>query len=224
MSQTMSQTETTGVTPIRLLLVDDHAMFRQGLARILEKEPEFSIAGQYTTCAEALAALSESEATMILLDVDMGRERALDFVHEARDRKFEGQILVVTAGISSQEAVQLVQSGVSGIVHKHHSTEMLCGTIRAVATGEVYLEKEYLAALYRSADRTKTQDRPRLTERDRVVLRLIFQGLSNREIGERLGISESAVKSSLRQLFGKLGVRTRAQLVKIALEQYRDQL
>ena len=81
---------------------------------------------------------------------------------------------------------------------------MLCGTIREVAAGEVYLEKEYLAALYRSADRTKTQDRPRLTERDRIVLRLIFQGLSNREIGERLGISESAVKSSLRQLLGKL--------------------
>jgi len=219
----MSQTEIMA-TPVRLLLVDDHAMFRQGLARILEKEPEFSVAGQYATCAEALGALSESHANVILLDVDLGPERALDFVNEARQRKFEGHILVVTAGISNQEAVQLVQSGVAGIVHKHHSTEMLCETIREVASGEVYLEKEYLAALYRSADRTKTQDRPRLTERDRVVLRLIFQGLSNREIGERLGISESAVKSSLRQLFGKLGVRTRAQLVKIALEQYRDQL
>src|SRR5262245_44274124 len=127
-STNMSQTETTAVMPIRLVLVDDHAMFRQGLARILEKEPEFSVVGQYTTCGEALAGLSESHATMVLLDVDLGPERALDFVHEARARKFEGHILVVTAGISSQEAVQLVQSGVSGIVHKHHSTEMLCDT------------------------------------------------------------------------------------------------
>jgi two-component system, NarL family, nitrate/nitrite response regulator NarL len=220
----MSAMETISVTPIHLLLVDDHAMFRQGLARILEKESDFKVVGQFTTSAEALDALRESLATMVLLDVDLGRERALDFIHEARKRKFEGQILVVTAGISTQEAVQLVQSGVAGILHKHHSTEMLCSTIREVASGEIYLEKEYLAALYRSADRTKTQDQPRLTERDRVVLRLIFQGLSNREIGEQIGISESSVKSSLRQLFGKLGVRTRAQLVKIALEQYRDQL
>ena len=110
-AQTMSQTETTGVMPIRLVLVDDHAMFRQGLARILEKEPGFSIAGHYTTCAEALAALSESQATMITARAwTWGASAALDFVHEARERKFEGQILVVTAGISSQEAVQLVQS------------------------------------------------------------------------------------------------------------------
>jgi two-component system, NarL family, nitrate/nitrite response regulator NarL len=220
----MRPAETTSVKPINLILLDDHAMFRQGLARVLEKEPEFNIVGQFTTSAEALAALNGSQATLILLDVDLGQERALDFVHEARRRKFEGQILVLTAGVSAQEAVQLVQSGVAGILHKHHSTETLCNTIRWVAAGEVYLEKEYMTALYRSVDRTKSQDRPRLTERDRIVLRLIFQGLSNREIGERIEISESSVKSSLRQLFGKLGVRTRAQLVKIALEQYRDQL
>lgn len=220
----MSRIETTGVTPINLLLVDDHAMFRQGLARVLEKESEFKVVGQFATSTEALDALTESQATMVLLDVDLGRERALDFVHEAKRRKFEGQILVVTAGISAQEAVQLIQSGVAGILHKHHSTEILCQAIREVAAGEVHLEKEYLAALYRSADRTKTQDRPRLTERDKVVLRFIFQGLSNREIAARLEISESAVKSSLRQIFDKLGVRTRAQVVKIALEQYRDQL
>ncbi len=220
----MTRTEATGVQPIYLVLVDDHAMFRQGLARILEKEPEFNVVGQFTTSAEALAALRDSPATMILLDVDLGSERALDFVHEAKKQKFEGQILVVTAGISPQEAVQLVQSGVGGILHKHHSTEMLCSTIREVAAGQVYLEKEYMTALYRSADRSRSPDPPRLTERDKIVLRLIFQGLSNREIGGQLNISESSVKSSLRQLFGKLGVRTRAQLVKIALEQYRNQL
>ena len=179
----MSRIDTTGVTPINLLLVDDHAMFRQGLARVLEKESEFNVVGQFATSAEALAALSESHATMVLLDVDLGPERALDFVLESRRHGFEGQILVVTAGVSGLEAVQLVRAGVAGIVHKHHSTEMLCDTICQVAAGEVYLEKEYLTPLYRSADRTKTQDRPRLTERDKVVLRFIFQGLSSREIG-----------------------------------------
>jgi DNA-binding NarL/FixJ family response regulator len=215
--------DATGTQLISLLLVDDHAMFRQGLARILEKEPGFRLAGQFGSSGEALAALNESGATLILLDVDLGRESALDFVLECKKKGFKGRFLVVTAGTSGQEAVQLVQAGVSGILHKHHSAEELCNTIRQIAAGEVYLEQHYFTSLYHSVDRTKTK-RPQLTERDKVVLRFIFQGLSNRDIGERLKISESAVKSSLRQLFDKLEVRTRAQLVKIALEQYRDQL
>jgi two-component system nitrate/nitrite response regulator NarL len=212
------------MSTINLLLVDDHAMFRQGLARVLEKEPGFRIAGQYASAAEALAALRGCEAEIVLLDVDLGSERALDFIVEARKRGFEGRILVVTAGVSDQEALQLVQAGVAGIMHKHHSTEILASAIRQVAGGEVYLEKDYMVSLFRSVDRTKSQDRPRLTERDKIVLRFIFQGLTNKDIGLRLQISESAVKSSLRILFDKLAVRTRAQLVKIALEQYRDQL
>ena len=209
---------------INLLLVDDHAMFRQGLARVLEKESGFKVVGQFGSSAEALAALNESGATMVLLDVDLGHERALGFVLECRKKGFKGQVLVVTAGTSGQEAVQLVQAGVAGILHKHHSTEELCDTIRQVAAGDVYLEREYFTSLYRSVDRTRAQIRPLLTERDKIVLRFIFQGLSNRDIGARLKITESGVKSSLRQLFNKLGVRTRAQLVKVALEQYRDQL
>lgn len=216
--------EATGTQIVGLVLVDDHAMFRQGLARVLEKEPGFKVAGQFGSCGEALAAINKPGVTMVLLDVDLGRERALDFVLACKKAGFTGQILVVTAGTSDQEAVQLVQAGVAGILHKHHSIEELCTTIRQVASGEVYLEKEYFTALYRAVDRTRTPSRPVLTERDKIVLRFIFQGLSNRDIAVRLKISESGVKSSLRQLFDKLGVRTRAQLVKIALEQYRDQL
>ncbi len=220
----MSGNSAANTASVQLVLVDDHAMFRQGLARVLEKEPGFKVAGQFASSAEALASLQENGATMVLLDVDLGPERALDFVQEAKKRGFAGQILVVTAGVSPQQAVQLVESGVAGIVHKHHSIEMLCGTIREVAAGEVYLEKEYLTALYRSVDRTKTQERAQLTERERAILRFIFQGLNNREIGVRLEISDGAVKSSLRHLFDKLGVRNRAQLVSVVLEGYRDQL
>ena len=216
--------EQSAVQTIQLLLVDDHQMFREGLARMLERESDLKIVGQCASGTEALAVLNKCGADMVLLDVDLGAERALDFVMAARRRAFEGRILVVTAGISDQEAVQLVQAGVAGILHKHHSTETLCQTIRQVAAGEVSLEKAYLGPLFRSVDRSRTPERPRLTERDRTVLRFIFQGLTNREIATHLEISEGAVKASLRQVFGKLGVRTRAQLVKVALEQYRDQL
>ena len=132
--------------------------------------------------------------------------------------------MLVTAGVSGQEAVQVVQAGVAGILHKHQSTEVLCAAVRQVAAGEVYLEKAYLTSLFRTVDRTRTQKQSTLTERDKTVLRFIFQGLTNRDISMRLQISESGAKSAVRQLFDKLAVRTRAQLVKVALEQYRDQL
>ena len=210
--------------PIRLLIVDDHTMFREGLVRMLEREQDLQIVGQCASSAEALAALQEAEADVVLLDVDLGPERALDFLSAARKHGFQGRVLIVTAGISDQEAVHLVQAGVAGILHKQKSTEVLCDTIRQVAAGAVCLEKAYLAPLFRSVDRSQEARPLRLTDRDRAVLRFTLQGLSNREIAERMTLSEAAVKASLRQVFGKLNVRTRAQAVKVALEHYRDQL
>ncbi len=212
------------VAPLNVLLVDDHAMFREGLARVLEKEPGIQVVGQCASSGEALASLAQQEIGLVLLDVDLGAERALGFVLAAKRKAYAGQILVVTAGVSGPEAVQLVQAGVTGIVHKHHSTRELCDAIRKVAGGEAHMEPEYLTALFRSVDRTRELGRPRLTDRDKTVLRFIFQGLTNKEIGSHLDISEGAVKASLRLLFDKLKVRTRAQLVKVALDQYRDQL
>jgi two-component system nitrate/nitrite response regulator NarL len=199
-------------------------MFRSGLARVFSKEQDLTVVGQSASAAEALAELAPSGATLVLLDVDLGTERALDFVTRARKQGFHGKILVVTAGITDAEAVQLVKSGVSGILHKHRTVEDLCHTIRRVMTGEVYLEQDYLPAIFQTMDRTETPKRVRLTERDKTVLQFVFQGLTNRDIGRRLEISESGAKSALRQLFDKLGVRTRAQLVRIALEKYGDQL
>ena len=208
---------------IHLLLVDDHEMFRDSLTRTLEREPDFNIVGQCSSSAEAVPILKRG-VTMVLLDVDLGAGRAMEFVEAARKVGYEGQILIVTAGISGQEAVQLIQAGVAGILHKQHSVQELCDSIRRVAAGEPCLESAYLSSLFRSIDRTRVSAKPTLTERDRAVLRYILQGLTNKDIAARLEISESAVKASLRLLFDKLGTRTRAQLVKQALEQYRDQL
>ena len=208
---------------INLLLVDDHAMFREGLARTLEKEPGLTVVGQCESSVEALAMLNRN-VNMVLLDVDLGNERALSFVEGAREAAFEGHILVVTAGISGQEAVRLLQAGVAGIIHKRHSGQILCESIRKIAAGESCLEGKYLTSLIRSVDRTRTPTDPKLTERDRALLRYILEGLTNREIGMHLQISEGAVKASLSLLFEKLNVRSRTQLVKIALEEYQDQL
>jgi two-component system nitrate/nitrite response regulator NarL len=216
----------SAISSISLLLVDDHEMFREGLARSLEREPSFNVVGQCGTAGEALALLNGiREPVTVLLDVDLGTHRGLEFAEAARKGGFRGPILVLTAGVSGQEAVQLMRAGVTGIVHKQHSTQVLCEAIRkVVAGGEAWLEEEYLAPLLRSVDRTRAASRPELTERDRAVLRHILEGLTNREIGVHLHVSEGAVKASLRLLFEKLSVRTRAQLVKVALEQYKDQL
>jgi two-component system nitrate/nitrite response regulator NarL len=212
------------IKTIDILLVDDHAMFREGLAHMLAKEPDLKIVGQCASASAAVAMLESVMPTMVLLDVDLGNERALDFVTAAKSKGYAGNIVVVTAGISDQEALQLVQNGVTGIIHKHHPVAVLCSNIRDVASGEVCLEKNYLASLFRSVDRTRTQTRPKLTDRDKIILRSVFQGLSNKAIAARLQISEGAVKASVRQVCEKLGVRTRLQLVKVALEKFRDQL
>ena len=205
-------------------LPSHHAMFREGLAQSMERQADLKVVGQLSSSAEALAALDRSGASMVLLDVNLGTERAIDFVAAAKRKGFDGHVLVVTAGTSDQEAVQLIQAGVSGIVHKSHSTEELCNAIRRIAHGENCLESQYLAPLFRAVDRSRPSSTRRLEERERKVLRLILQGLTNRQIAEQLDVTEGAIKSALRQLFGRLGVRTRAQLVKVALEQYRDQL
>ncbi len=209
---------------IRLLLIDDHAMFRESVARMLENQPGFLVVGQAASAAEGLDLVIPSGANMVLLDVDLGNARAIDFLSRARALGFRGRVLIVTAGMSDQEAIQLIQAGVGGILHKHHSTDVLCGAIRQVASGEAWLEKTYLGPLFRTMDRSRQPRRPTLTERDRTVLRYLLSGLTNREMGVKLEISEGAVKASLRHVCDKLGVRTRTQLVKVALEQYKDQL
>jgi DNA-binding NarL/FixJ family response regulator len=212
------------IETIKLMIVDDHAMFREGLARSVEREADLQVVGHFASSTEALAALGKVLPDIVLLDVDLGSERALDFIVGAKAAGFNLKILVLTAGTSDQQAIQLIQAGVTGILHKHHSTEYLFNALRQISNGEVFLEKKYLGPLFRSVDRSHPVSGPKLTNRDRTVLRFILQGLTNREISERLQVSESAVKSSLRQLFAKLKVRTRAQLVKVALEQFRDQL
>lgn len=208
---------------IRLFLVDDHALFREGLIRLLEAEPDFIVAGRAGNIAEAVAAIPELKPDVVLLDVDLGGERGVELLQDPAIASQIPKILVVTAGASDREALMLVQAGVAGIMHKQKPPAELCQAIRQVARGEVYLEARYLRPLFQSVEGGEP-DRVTLTEREVKIMRLIFQGMANKEIGKKLSVAESTVKAALRVMFDKLGVRTRSQLVKVALEQYRDQL
>jgi two-component system, NarL family, nitrate/nitrite response regulator NarL len=211
---------------IRLMMVDDHALFRESLARLLQSEPGFQVVAHCGSATEGLHILQSSqEVDLVLLDLDLGPERGTDFLDQLRESHFIGKVLLVTAGVDHSEVPHLIRKGIAGIFLKHESPASLIQGIRDTIDGKAQFEQELLLrALHTPETFGAAQGRPNLTGRERQVLSFVFEGLANKEIADRLQISETAVKASLQQLFGKTGVRTRSQLVRVALEQYRDQL
>jgi two-component system nitrate/nitrite response regulator NarL len=204
-----------------ILLVDDHALFREGVSRFLEAEAEFVIVGSVGSVQEALSILNTRTVDLILLDYDLGERDGIDFIRQASELGFHGKILLVTAGVELRKATTLLQLGISGIFMKHNSPELLKQAMHEVLLGNVWFEKDYLQRIVQaSAQRPPSSDMS-LTAREDQVLSFVFDGLANKEIADRLGVSESAVKATMQQLFHKTGVRTRSQLVRAALERLK---
>ncbi len=208
---------------IRTLLVDDHALFRESVARVLSAEPDLEVL-PCATIGEALQVLVQTAVDIVLLDHDLGTERAWQFLPAARQTGFTGRVLVVTAWVSEIEARRLLRQGVAGIFLKESPLEALAESIRRVAQGAIRLDPRYARLGEEPAVTDPPGAGPRFNERQRKVLRFVLEGLSNKEIAWHLQISESYVKAILQSLFQKTGVRTRGQLVRVALEQYADQL
>lgn len=215
----MSRTE---IKMIRTLLVDDHALFRESVAAALSSDPDIHIQ-HCGTIREALQLLSEREFDLVLLDHDLGNERASQFLPAAREAGFGGRVLIVTAWVSDTEARRLLRQGVAGIFLKESALNELAASIRAVAEGRGPTS-DWNCSRSAATERTPGPATPLFNERQRRVLRFVVEGLSNKEIAWRLQISESYVKAILQSLFEKTGVRTRGQLVRVAFEQYEDQL
>jgi two-component system, NarL family, nitrate/nitrite response regulator NarL len=210
---------------VRILLLDDHALFRESVSRLLSAEPGFDVAAHCGTIAEALEILRRQSIDVVLLDFDLGDSDGREFLRLAKKQGFKGRVLVVTAGVDAGAAAELIRSGISGIFRKHDSAALLAQGIRDVVAGKVWLDQEQLQIALRSAGAPPQESRTRrFTQREHQVLSCVFEGLANKQIAGRLGVSESSVKATLQQLFSKTGVRMRSQLVRIVLEQYRDQL
>jgi len=206
--------------PLRILLVDDHALFRECVSSVLAARPDLKVA-HCPSIREALARLAQEAFDLVLLDHDLGSERASQFLPAARQRGFEGRVLVVTAWISNNEARRLLHQGVSGIFLKQAAISELAQAIATVADGGVWLDPSFQGA--QQEEEAARSASPVFNERQRKVLQYVVEGLSNKEIAWRLQISESYVKALLQGLFQKTGVRTRGQLVRVAFEQYEDQ-
>jgi len=207
--------------PTRLLLIDDHSLFRDSLARLLESETEFEVVASCASAKEALARLEAARADVVLLDFELGHDHGNVFMAEARQRGFKGKVLFVTAGMSEVDARTAIRLGAAGIFLKHDPPSMLAQAIRTVASGGSWLDPALMRSLALNSSEQPSNstlaERP-LTDRERQVLRGVCEGFTNKEIALHIGASETAVKATLQQLFAKCGVRTRSQLVRVALE------
>jgi two-component system nitrate/nitrite response regulator NarL len=206
---------------VRILLLDDHTIFRQGLVNLLRTQPDLESPLHCGSVGEALLALAAVRPDIVLLDIDLGTESGFDFLVQARRNGFDGPVLVLTAGISEDEEQRLEPHGISGILRKDISIDVLAERIRELAGIQSH------AGFARSvlSNSSPGSKRPKsLTSREIEVLRLLLEGHANKQIAHELGCTESAVKGIIQQLFHKSGTATRSQLVRAALEQYRDEL
>jgi two-component system, NarL family, nitrate/nitrite response regulator NarL len=210
---------------IRLILLDNQALFRASLARLLASQPGLEVAAECGSSAEAMEALAGSPVDIVLLDFDHAVASNGDggFIAAARRHGYQGRFLIVAEAADARISALAIKLGAAGIFLKSEVPDRLVQALRLVANGAVWFDQKVIQLL---ADQLvgplpHSDIRPSgnpLSERERKVLMGIVGGLTNRKIGENLGLSEGAVKASVQQLFLKTGVRTRSQLVRAALE------
>ncbi|MFT4114414.1 response regulator [Silvibacterium sp.] len=212
--------------PIRLLLVDDHTLFREGIARLLEAEERLELIAHFASAREAIASSALDRSDVVLLDYDLGESNGLQLLQEMRGRRPEIKVLMVTAGLDQAAIAQALRDGASGIFLKHSAPTDLIQAILMIVRGGSWIDSSILSKLSApvpSLPRQETRPALDLTTREQSVLNGVFEGLTNKEIATTMSISESYVKALLQQLFEKTGVRTRSQLVRVALERQRSE-
>lgn len=209
--------------PTRILLVDDHGLFRESLVRLLESEADLSVVAHCESTAEAMKVIERGSVDVVLLDYDLGNERGTDLIARMKVVQDPPRILMVTAGMSDRITRDVLSAGVAGVLHKHSSPIQLVAAIRKVAQGHLWLEDSIIRSLAAGtkAESAELQSSTRpLTQRQQEVLSGILDGLTNKEIAWKLKVSESSIKAVIQELFHKAGVRTRSQLVRIAVEKH----
>jgi two-component system, NarL family, nitrate/nitrite response regulator NarL len=205
---------------IGILLVDDHAVVRAGLKMLIEGEPEMRIIGEASCRAEALSAAA-AQPDVILLDLDLGEENGLDFLPDLLQLAPAARIIVLTGVTDSEIHQQAVMLGAMGLVLKAEVTRVLLTAIRKVFAGEAWLNRSMVAKVISEISHhgkvsqldSEAARIASLTEREGQVIALVGEGLRNRQIGDRLFISEKTVRHYLTSIFDKLEVTDRLELI-----------
>lgn len=218
-----------GAKSIRVLLVDDHVVIRTALRMLMQSKPGITMIGEAGSRAEALELAARERPDIILLDLELDGESGLDFLPELLNVSNQSRVIILT-GVRDQEVHhRAVSLGAMGVVRKDNAVDVLIGAIERVYAGEAWLDPSLTARVLSEMTRSgkaKKEDPEAakiatLTEREREVLTIVGEGLKNREIAERLFISEWTVRHHLTSIFDKLGVSDRVELILYA---YRHNL
>lgn len=213
----------TAIKPIRILLVVEPGLFRASLARLLASEPDFQIVGDARASGELLEAPDSSACNVVVLDFELGVERVNNIIAAAHAPGDRTNVLMVVRDADADNAAMVLKLGASGIFLKSEDPDRLVQAIRRIAEGGIWIDHKMLQVLangciYHASHPPDREPQHVLKEREETVLAGIVSGLTNKKIALNMGISESSVKNILQALFYKAGVRTRSQLVRLALE------
>ena len=206
--------------PVRVLVVDDHALSRRGIAAIVQQDPGFRVIGEAADGEEALRKVRELAPDLVLMDIRMPRVNGLEATRRIKREHPQVVIVILSVSGEAQDLFEAVKAGAQGYLLKDLHPEHWLDYLRAVVKGDNPVPRELaeqLLHVFRNSDESGRRP-PAISEREFEVLYLVADGLNNREIGERLNISESTVKNHLRNILEKLQLRNRAQLVAYAYE------
>lgn len=195
--------DTPSGTKIRLLVVDDHPPMRMGLVALIKGQPGMDVIAEASDGEEAIEIYDDIKPDIVLMDLRMPGMGGVEAILSIRKRHAEAKVIVLSTYDTDEDIYRAMQSGAKSYLLKDMSTEEIVATIRAVHAGESLLPKQVAERL------SQGEQRDPLTERERDVLESLIRGRSNKEIAANLHISEDTVKSHLKALFAKLGVRDR---------------
>ena len=200
---------------IRVLIADDHAIVRDGLKRILAATQDVQVAGEAAGGDEALALVKANDYDIAMLDMSMPGLSGIDLIKRLKLEKPKLRILVLSMHGESQYAARALKAGASGYLNKDSAAELLVVAIRKIAAGGVHVGEAAAASLLQSGEKAPHEA---LSDREFEVLRLLVEGLSPTEIGERLHLSVKTVSTHKTRILEKLNLGSTAELVRYALE------
>ncbi|MFB3829871.1 MAG: response regulator [Bryobacteraceae bacterium] len=207
-------------------MADDHPIFRDGLCKLLALEEDFEVVAQAQDGKQVLEVLQQFEPDILLLDLKMPGLDGLATLQRLQSSKHKTKVIVLTASEDKNEFIQAMKFGTSGIVLKQTATDLLIKSIRKVNAGEIWLDSHTTAAVMRQfaseeqpapAVPQRERERPPLSQREREIVALVAQGFKNKEMAEKMFISEQTVKNHLHNIFDKLGVSDRLELALYAI-------
>ena len=210
---------------IRIVIADDHPIVRDGLKKLLALEDDFDVVGEAGDGREVLERVQELEPDVLLLDLRMPNLDGLSALQALQQSNKSTRVIVLTASEDKNEFVQAMKLGCSGIVLKQTAPDLIVKSIRKVNSGEIWLDSHTTAAVMRqfsspaelAAAGGKGRERSPLSQREREIVALVAQGYKNKEMAEKMFISEQTVKNHLHNIFDKLGVSDRLELALYAI-------